>query len=182
MGACVSCDHSNNPASPAIEHLRIVLRQHDEGGAAVVLNRHKGEQNATTNPSKAADDVGSATPEPRITVREINDRIYPAGISSTTSSTTSSTSWETTSSSTCIWSDDELRESLRRDSRYIYTKPMARTQVYFPDAQQAGSGTFSSVSDGVACFSSSGDTLCAELEGQGDSIEYKFAVPIDVPT
>jgi hypothetical protein len=162
--------------------LRIVLRQHDEGSAAAVLNRHKSEQDVTTNPSMAADDVNSATPEPRFTLREINDRIYPAGISSLTSSITSSTSWEATSSPKCIWSDDELLESLRRDSRYIYTRPLARTQVYFLDAQLAGSGTFSSDSDGAVFFSSSGDTLCTELEGRDDSIECKFAVPIDVPT
>jgi hypothetical protein len=175
MGACASCGHRNEQISPAVEQLRSLLRQHDARSATGVLHRHKGNQNVTTNSSVVANNVEPAISGPRDTTHRINGRICSASVPASTSSASS----ERSGPAKCIWSDDELLDSLRRDSRYIYIRPMARTEVLFRNAQQAGSNASSSDDDGAICFSFSGDTLCAELQ---DPTECKFAVLVSVPT
>jgi hypothetical protein len=124
MGACASCGHRNEQISPAVEQLRSLLRQHDARSATGVLHRHKGNQNVTTNSSVVANNVEPAISGPRDTTHRINGRICSAGVPASTSSASS----ERSGPAKCIWSDDELLDSLRRDSRYIYIRPMARGQ------------------------------------------------------
>jgi hypothetical protein len=192
MGVCMSCGRNNNQASPAVEQLRTVRRCLNEDVAACASNRQNGDKNGMAGSSMAANDVESASPEPRIPLHMIGGQKGSVRLPPRTPSDV----WATRGPAKCVWSDEELVESLWRDRRNIYARPTAKTNVtirnihirptarpnvLFKTTQHRRSDRANFDNEEAIISSDSEGTLCTKPESREDSTRFKVAVPIDVP-